>query len=210
MRWALAAEVRKQVTLPGAWWATVGAVGMAAVLVLLLQGGHPEAPAEAVADLARGLVQAGAVAVGVVLGAAEQQHLATARLAVPSRPIWLGARWLVAVFATGLVAVVMVIAGRISVGAGGQWLGQWAWLWGVAMAAFLLAELTGSALSGALAVLTVLWIAPVVAAGLPELGDWLPDASPLAGWSGVHPGVAVGWLVVIWAAAGLTRTARDG
>ncbi|MDO5084427.1 hypothetical protein EII34_15405 [Arachnia propionica] len=207
MRCALAAEVRKQATLPTTWWATAGALGATVVLVVLLRVGHPEAPAEAVADLARGLIQAGAVAVGVVLGTAEQRQMATARLAVPSLPVWLGARWLVALSATGLVAAAMVIAGRVTVAAGGQWLGQWAWLWGVAMAAFLLAELTGSALSGALAVLTVLWIAPAVATGLPRLKDWLPDVSPLAGWSGVHPGVALGWLAVIWF-MGLVRATR--
>ncbi|MDO5068509.1 MAG: hypothetical protein Q4D96_14615 [Propionibacteriaceae bacterium] len=207
MRAALAAEVRKQATLPTTWWATAGALGATVVLVVLLRVGHPEAPAEAVADLARGLIQAGAVAVGVVLGAAEQRQMAAARLAVPSRPVWLGACWLVALSATGLVAAAMVISGRATVAAGGQWLGQWAWLWGVAMAAFLLAELTGSALSGALAVLTVLWIAPAVATGLPRLRDWLPDASPLAGWAGVHPGAALGWLAVIWAVA-LVQAAR--
>lgn len=182
MRAALSAEARKIGTLGPLWWATIGAVGAATAVAL--------------ADLARGLVQAGPLAVGAVLGAAERRQLAAAWIAVPRRAAWLTARWLSVGITLAALAALVTVATRAPLGAGGQWWGTWAWLWGVALAGFLLADLTGSAIAAAVTTLTVLWVAPIALQSFDGATRWLPDATPLAGWAGVHPAVAATWLGV--------------
>ncbi|MDO5093959.1 MAG: hypothetical protein Q4D79_11185 [Propionibacteriaceae bacterium] len=196
MRAALNAEARKIGTLPPLWWAAMGAVGATIVVARLLRNAYPDAAAVMLADLARGLVQAGPLAVGAVLGAAERRQLAAAWIAVPRRAMWLAARWLGALLTLAAVAALVTLASRAPLGADGQWWGTWAWLWGVALAGFLLADLTDSAIAAAGVTLSVLWVAPIALQSFDGATRWLPDATPLAGWAGVHPTVAAAWLGV--------------
>lgn len=203
MRAALRAELRRSATLPPLGWATAGGVLLAVGVVLLLRQSSGGAPATAVADLSRGVVQAAAVVAGAVLGAAEWPHRSIAWLAVPRRIVWWASRWMVAGVATAFVAALLTAASRAPLGVLDGWPGAWLWLWAVAMAAHLAAEVTRSVLAGSVAVLAVLWIAPGLLRPFPAAMAWLPDATPLGGWAGVRPGVGVGWLIAVASAAAL-------
>lgn len=216
MRGALAAELRKIITARPLLWATLGALVVAAGVPLLLRNSFQGIDAELTADRARGLIQAGALGLGAVLGGLEARHLTTAWLAVPRRWVWLVAHWAGVVVTTLLVTGLMTLLSRAPIRAEGEWVGSWLWFSAVTLAVFLLAELLRSPLLATVAVMVVLWVAPLVLRNVGAIIRWLPDGAPFNGWEEVRPGIAACWLLAVVVvsvvghavAAGVVRSRR--
>lgn len=201
---AVRAEARKAATQPVLWATGAAAVAGAVAVTLLVRRSFADAPAAELVGVALGLVQAGPVAAGAVLGAAEYRgglH-GTSMLAVPRRGLLLVARWAVGVAVlaavAGLVVAAVAAAAGVPVGESGGLGPQVLWVAASAWAAMLVADAARSALAGTSAVLAVLWIAPAaLRAGLPEWVRLLPDrvgAVMLDGTWPDAPWVALAWL----------------